>query len=88
MCGARVVLVPALGKSDSGRLSLSCFTFYSVPCKAVLVVTELVEVKHGVLNPKFSIKTSRQVGRKRKGVLIIPIRITIPAVTQTRKRDG
>jgi hypothetical protein len=37
---------------------------------------------------KTQIKTSRQVGRKRKGVLIIPIRITIPAVTQTRKRDG
>jgi hypothetical protein len=44
MCGARVVLVPALGKSDSGRLSLSCFTFYRVPCKAVLeAVPEPVE---------------------------------------------
>jgi hypothetical protein len=36
MCGARVVLAPALGKSDIGRLFGSCLTFYLLMCKAVL----------------------------------------------------
>jgi len=42
--GARVLLVPSLGKSGIGRLFLSYLTFYDTPCKAVLeAVPEPVE---------------------------------------------
>ncbi len=66
VCGARVLLVPALGKSGIGRLSLSCLTFYDVPSKAVLeAVPEPVEGRG--FQPKILDNWSLVTGLKEPG---------------------